>query len=108
MATFIRRRKPREHELGLEFTRGAAGVEVTLLAPSVNGIPLRFKGMAPECAIATARDLAQELGLVVAVVDNAQVWQDVPPSPDGGPLILDRLGRSGSTVTPTLHAPPLD
>lgn len=108
MATFIRRRKPREHELGLEFTRGAAGVEATLLAPSVNGIPLRFNGMAPECAIATARELAHELGLVVAVVDNARIFGDVAPSPDSCPLILDRLGPTGSTMTPTLHAPQLD
>lgn len=76
MGSFIRRRRPRANELGLEFTRGEGGVQAALFTPCGNGNPLRLEGMRPEWAISAARDLANELGLDVAVIDEVGIWED--------------------------------
>lgn len=98
MGSFIRRRRPRANELGLQFTKGDGGVEAALFAPCGKGIPLRLQGMRPEWAITTARDLANELGMNVAVIDEAGVWDHVDVLDDAS-TGFEGGGKAGAPIT---------
>lgn len=96
MPSFIPRRRPRTNELGLEFANGADGVEAALFAPRAHGIPLMLTGMQPDCAITTARDLAAELELDVAVIDKAGIWHDDLLEAVGGPLTPNAIDATAA------------
>lgn len=107
MGSFIRRRRPRAHELGLHLTKGEGGVEAAIFAPSGKGIPLRLERMEPDWAITAVRDLANELGVDVAVMDDAGVWEDLSLARDtGSRTARDRDVSAGETEPLAVRFPP--